>query len=373
MNIFEYHLRLRYELLEKFRSSLDERDIKTALKDHHSKRGPIPCGLTIHTGIGCPYRCTYCYIYSMGFPKRIRRYPLSPYQLVYSILSNRHFIPGRYGTLLALGSVTEPFHQVTKEYTLELISILYTLGNPIQVSTKEALEEGDIYNLLKFKDRLNILLTITTLKKPNLLEPYAPDPYRRLESAGVLIEKGVSTTLFVRPIIPGITDVEFPQILNEAGRLGFKEVILGTLRVNSDILSRLKTLPSEIYNEIVNRSPETIGRSQKPIYLRDIKEKLVKLAIRLGFKVLPAACSASIISSGQACNMCRYGPCGTYDKLPRISEEEVKDFLESKNIRVFNVEVDKWNIKIESSRKISKNIQNVLKTVSRRSLHIKAY
>jgi len=38
-----------------------------ARRDHHARRPPRPCGMTIHTGIGCSMGCIYCYVPDMGF------------------------------------------------------------------------------------------------------------------------------------------------------------------------------------------------------------------------------------------------------------------------------------------------------------------
>ncbi len=46
------------ELAEKLRPE----SIDRAALDHHARRRPIPCGMTIHTGVGCSYGCVYCYL-----------------------------------------------------------------------------------------------------------------------------------------------------------------------------------------------------------------------------------------------------------------------------------------------------------------------
>ena len=368
MNIFIEHDRLRESLIQWLSDISINLDIDKAVGDHHASRRPIPCGLTIHTGIGCPYQCVYCYIYSMGFPRKIVKYPLSPEELGYSILSNKNFIPGRYGTLLALGSVTEPLHIATRDYTLNLLSILYRFGNPIQLSTKESLEYLDAARFKPFRNRLNVLITVTTIDKARLIEPYAPDPYKRLEFGGFLIDLGISTTLFIRPAIPGVTDREIENILKYSEKYGFKEVIFGTLRVNNDILDRFRSISEPVYREVASRSPELEGNKQKPIYMRDIKERLVKKAREMGFKVLPTACSASILASGQACNMCKYGPCGDINDLPKIDGEDVKEFLELKNVRAKDIEVRGWYIKVSSGKPLRRDLAEFIKTVSRRRL-----
>ena len=61
--------------------TLSDDEVSVASRDWHARREPIPCGMTVHTGVGCSYGCLYCYIYDMGFPPRP-----SPYQCLYHVL-----------------------------------------------------------------------------------------------------------------------------------------------------------------------------------------------------------------------------------------------------------------------------------------------
>ncbi len=56
----EEALRLKERLAEKLASRVGREGLERAKRDSHSKRSPIPCGLTVHTGIGCGYGCVYC-------------------------------------------------------------------------------------------------------------------------------------------------------------------------------------------------------------------------------------------------------------------------------------------------------------------------
>ena len=57
--------RRKIETIRQLEALLSPEERREALRDHHAKRPPRPCGITIHTGIGCPLGCAYCYIYDM--------------------------------------------------------------------------------------------------------------------------------------------------------------------------------------------------------------------------------------------------------------------------------------------------------------------
>ena len=75
--------------------------------------------------------CAYCYIYDMGFPGSAKPYKLSPLQLAYAVATNPHVAVGPWGTLVATGSVTEPFLPQTRELALGYMkAIAAYLDNP---------------------------------------------------------------------------------------------------------------------------------------------------------------------------------------------------------------------------------------------------
>ena len=363
-------------VLEEVSISLDDKSIRRSLSDHHSRRRPRACGLTIHTGIGCPFECRYCYIYSMGFSNKIERYPLEPVELLYSILNNPYFIPGKYGTLLALGSVTEPLHTRVLDYTIELLTLFDKyLGNPVQLSTKIALNSESGKALLNAYPKISYLVTVVMLSNYRVFEPKAPDPFIRIQSLKTLNSLGLHTSLFIRPIIPGYTDHDIDEILDLALDNGTDKAVFGTLRVNKYIIRRLSYSGIDI-RPILNRLKSPLS-SKRQVNIRgiDIKKRLVDKAVEKGFKVYPSACAANIDASGQACSICRYGPCGDPRLLPKITEMNVVEFLEYLGFRDLNVSVesDKISVGIEARYKSLWNkkrsyIVNFLETISRRKV-----
>ncbi len=355
---------------------LDDRSIGRSLSDHHSRRRPRACGLTIHTGVGCPFECRYCYIYSMGFPNTITRYPLEPIELLHSILSNPYFIPGKYGTFLALGSVTEPLHSRVLEYTIELLTLFNRyLDNPVQLSTKIALDSESGKALLNAYPKISYLVTIVALSDYRVIEPKAPDPLLRIKALKTLNKLGIHTSLFIRPIIPGYTDHDIDEILDLALDQGTDRVVFGTLRVNKRIIRQLASSGVDT-QPILNRLKTPLhDKRQVNIYGTDIKNRLVDKAVGKGFKVFPSACAANIDASRQACSICRYGPCGDPRLLPNITEGDLVEFLEYLGFRDIHVsiELDKISLGIDARYNPLWNrkrgyVTNFLKTVSRRKL-----
>ncbi|MET1159446.1 MAG: radical SAM protein, partial [Thermoprotei archaeon] len=230
--------------------------VRKALKDPHTRRKPRPCGFTIHTGIGCSLKCIYCYIEDMGFQWSIREYPLTGLELVYSLLSNPYFVPGERGSLLAIGSVTEPFHGVTRRKTMEYIESIYTyLGNPTQFSTKMYITEREAYELARIsKSRISPLVTIITIKWAPKLEPLVPPPDKRFETIRNLRRAGLKPFLFLRPVIPGIIEDEYVEILENAHKYGAEGVVIGSLRVTKTIIERLAKIGVPV-EEIMYRLP----------------------------------------------------------------------------------------------------------------------
>ncbi len=338
--VLEWKRRLAGEL----ESKLPREALERARRDWHARRSPIPCGMTIHTGMGCSYGCAYCYIYDMGFTMKPQPYPLTGEELVYALLVNPYFVPGPKGTLLAFGSVTEPFMPETAGRALEYLRATRDLlGNPQQVSTKTALKGRLLEEFMESVDpRIDVLVSITTLRKWRLLEPGASPPDERLEFMRILAETGFSVTLFLRPIIPGVTDAEAEEILARAAEAGVRKVVPGTLRVTPGILRRLKAsraVDPSIIEARLPRHPRN-PRDQVPIRGRDLKEKVARIAGELGLKVLPASCSSNIDSHGLACAACRLGPCGDPSQLPRADESALWEILREAGVKAAGAKLE---------------------------------
>jgi len=316
-------------LLRKLEEELAPEQRERARRDHHARRYPRPCGMTIHTGIGCPMGCRYCYIYDMGFPGRAEPYPLTGREMVYALMLNPYVAPGPGGTMFALGAVTEPFLSVTKSRTFDYLRELGKLGNPTQISTKLTLSEEDVYEIAASIPHISVLMTLIAVKDYKKLEPNAPPPEDRIETCRKLVNMGLHVSLFIRPIIPGFTDRDAEEILNLGKSASVKTVVLGTLRVTKGIFERLRAIGVDLSDRVRKLSV----KEQIPIKGSDLKQKIAKLAEKLGFRVYEAACGANIEAAGLGCIACQWGPCGDENKIPPVSEKDVEELIRELGVK----------------------------------------
>jgi len=341
-------LEKKNRLIQELESELPIREINKATRDPHKRRKPRPCGLTIHTGIGCNYGCLYCYVPDIVKQKTPTEYPLEPKTLFYSIITNPYFLPGEHGTLLAIGSITEPF--LTNTITNKTIEFLKTIKeknieNPVQIATKKAVNEALARQIKEVSPpNLNILVTITTFKKYRILEPRAPPPQKRFDGISNLSKKGIIVDLFLRPIIPRLTDNdEIDILLNKAKESGARGVVAGSLRINLRILKKLEKVGLEhdrnVLKLLSKKTSITLDTRNQKSYVKN-KSSIIKLSF------YPSSCSANLDTTGISCTLCNFGPCISKRPTIHIEEKDVKEILEFEGIKTKHIAVGKNHIKI---------------------------
>jgi DNA repair photolyase len=374
MDLIRRYFDIKEKVLRNLGYTIGEKGIEHALMDGHHRRRPRACGLTVHTGVGCPIGCLYCYIYDMGFPSGFKRYPLNVDELLYAVISNPYFVPGREGTLLAMGSVTEPFIPKARELTFTFISRMRELvNNPVQISTKYILDTDDIKALYDLDPELSILVSIVAYGSSSVLEPSAPPVEKRIGFLLNLAREGFYPSLFLRPIIPGITDHEFMDITSElVGRdIG---IVLGGLRITLRIINNLSRVMD--VDMIKSRISSKIDNRQKYIDLSDLKSNIKRRLLDMGFNVYPAACSANIISHKLGCRICKWGPCGDLDNISDPNYSAIKELAQFMNIDDYiDIHIHRGGITLVTNRSIFRDkleiYRNILKTIYKIPVYLK--
>ena len=368
--IYYDSLEKKNRLIQELGSELSPIEKNRAKKDPHTKRKPRPCGLTIHTGIGCNYGCLYCYVPDIVQDKNPIEYPLEPKTLFYSIITNPYFMPGKHGTLMAIGSITEPFltNTITNE-TIEFLRITKEkhIGNPIQIATKKAVNEALAKQIKEASPpNLNVLVTITTIRKYRVIEPKAPPPQQRFDGIKNLSEKGIKVDLFLRPIIPGVIDEnEIEILLSKAKESGARGVVAGSLRINQRILKVLERVGLVYDRNILSLI------SKKPsiaLDTRNLKSYVRKKASEMQLSYYPSSCSANLDATGVSCLLCGFGPCISKEPPIEVEEPDIREILRNEGVRANKIVVDNkqnmitiYTVKNEKTTILAKRIETFSK------------
>ncbi|MCD6503066.1 MAG: radical SAM protein [Euryarchaeota archaeon] len=332
-------LSLKESLLKDLKKNVDMKKVK---KDEHSRRRPIFCGMTIHPGYGCSLGCVYCYVYDMGITT-VTQSKLSGMELVYALLINKYFLPKE--TLIAVGSITEPFLPQLEEKTYEFIEHVSTwLRNPIQISAK--LCPSDPYRLLNFDKDISFLMSFSSYS--GVLEPKVAVK-DRVMCLKELSNVGIKTVGFIRPIVPRITEEDIETLLQGLKDAGVQGIVLGSLRVTPRvfrILSERFNLKDELLKRMLRKEFKDKS-DQVSVFTNDIKRKIESIALDVGLKTFPFACSANIISHGMGCNLCSHGPCGNYTLRDEVS---IYEYFEHRKVKMEILEFSRKCIVIEVSK-----------------------
>ena len=191
---------------------------------------------------GCEHGCAYCYARptheylglsaGLDFESKIFIKQNAP-ELLRNELSSPRWRP----RLLALSGVTDPYQPVerTAKVTRGCLEVLAEFRNPVMVITKNFLVTRDLDLLTELASHkaAKVAISVTTLDPAlqRTLEPRTSSPTRRLEAIEQLARAGVPVSVFVAPVIPGLTDHEIPSILMAASERGAKGASCVPLRL----------------------------------------------------------------------------------------------------------------------------------------------
>ncbi|MHA2497003.1 MAG: hypothetical protein ACXAEI_16140 [Candidatus Hodarchaeales archaeon] len=331
----EAALNAKRDLVQKLKDSLSEAQIRRIKRDYHSQKIPFPaCGMTVHPAISCSAGCLYCYV-----PRRKAKITsLSGKEMAFSLLRSPFFFPGRHGTFLALGSLTDPFLPQVRKAAFEIIQACQAyLGNPLQIATKQVLPSGTIRDIKL--SHVCLLVSLSSLKLAERLEPRVPSPQDRLDFLKAIREKGGNPFVFLRPIIPGITNEESHELITTFKDSSVKGVVLGSLRLN---LATLRRLEEKIdATEIKKRLPASpMAKGFQYIYTQDLKQELSSQIRTIGVQPFHSACCANAASHDLPCvNACWKNPQFCTDCWNQCAKRQLPELPDADNIEEF---ISQW-------------------------------
>lgn len=197
-----------------------EKESKSAI----SKSGLPEIDFSVNPYHGCLHGCTYCF--AIDFTQE--RDASSNWGEIIYVRTNtpellKRELPRLHKGVIALSTITDPYQPVEARYMLSRKSAEIILRNGffLTVQTKSPLVIRDIDLWTRYQKSLDIGITITTpdREKAKIIEPFTPSPESRFKALTKLHENGISTWMFIGPIIPGINDSErdFRKLVQMAG------------------------------------------------------------------------------------------------------------------------------------------------------------
>ncbi|MCS7111474.1 MAG: radical SAM protein [Ignisphaera sp.] len=190
---------------------------------------------------GCGHGCLYCYV--SGYVPRFYS-PRVKRGILEVVGRDSLLIPP--GSTIELSSSTDPFQPMdgVLGYSSKIIELLLSRGHRILIATKgTSLLSNHIHTLEKYRDRVSVAVTITTLSSSvaKLLEPFAPQPADRVRVVEELSKCGLYVTVRIDPIIPGLNDDlnELKSMIGKFVETGAKQITVSTYKARYDSLKRL--------------------------------------------------------------------------------------------------------------------------------------
>lgn len=160
----------------------------------------------INPYVGCAHACAYCYATFMKrFTGHMERWgSFVDIKINAPEILRRQLRRAQKGTVM-LSSVTDPYQPVEGKYKLtrRCLEALEQFQFPVTILTKSPLVTRDIDIISKIKDA-EVGLTITTDddKMRKIFEPGAPSVRARIEALKKLHMSGITTYVFIGPVLP---------------------------------------------------------------------------------------------------------------------------------------------------------------------------
>ncbi|MGH8119654.1 MAG: PA0069 family radical SAM protein, partial [Gammaproteobacteria bacterium] len=149
--------------------------------------------------------------------------------------------PGYICTPIALGTNTDPYQPIERDYriTRQIIESLNSCNHPLTIVTKSRGVERDMDLLAAMAARnlTQVFVSVTTLDHDlaRKLEPRATAPLGRLATLKRLQEAGIPTGVMFAPVIPALNDTEMESVLTAAAGAGVQHAGYVMLRLPHEV------------------------------------------------------------------------------------------------------------------------------------------
>jgi DNA repair photolyase len=259
---------------------------KTAL----SPSGLPGLDYSLNPYVGCGHGCLYCYspatlrnrelIEKWG---RVLRAKVNIAEVLEEEVKQK-----KKGTV-GVSTVCDPYQplEAKLKLTRKCLEILASHGFDVCIQTKSSLvlRDGDLIEPRGFEVGVTIITTDVELSKK--LEPGASLPEARVKVLKEFSSRGVSTWIFMGPIIPEINDDEDTvRKIIEIGHRTRSEVLYDKLNLKLGVLDRLAPVLDVLRPGLVRRLPDLV--SKKSGWWNETRAKVESISKEYGTKCEPA-------------------------------------------------------------------------------------
>lgn len=239
---------------------IHEIEAKTAL---NAVQG-MPFKWSLNPYKGCRHACTYCYARAYH---AFLDLPLSSFETqlfakinIAQVLHSELHKPSWQWEPIALGTGTDPYQPLEGQYRLTrgCLEELAQIENPGSVTTKGTLVRRDVDVLSDLTRRTHFTVNISLISLDrelvHKLEPGAPAPASRLETINRLADAGIPVSVFLAPVLPGLTDDpdSLRQVVHAVAEHGATDVWTGALRLGPGVKEHFMGAIAESFPDLVS-------------------------------------------------------------------------------------------------------------------------
>jgi DNA repair photolyase len=237
---------------------------------------PFPWSLNPY--MGCAHRCTFCYV--RAFERRADRPSDDRYGASIRVKTNvAEVLAGELGRRawardeVAVGTATDPYQPAEGRFRLTRACIreLAKAWTPFSIITRGPLIVRDLDVLQEAAARVDVAVAVSlpTLDDQvwRTTEPGTAPPRSRLEAVRRLAEAGISVTVGIAPILPGLSDApeQLEAVVRAAKASGARAVWGAPVHLRPGVREHFLTALERDWPEQAERYAQLFaGRSYLP-------------------------------------------------------------------------------------------------------------
>ena len=245
-----------------------------------------PPKYTLNPYTGCTHQCIYCYITSY-IPHAFNCRPKE--KLLEKIRKDIRKIDKNL--VVSMSNSSDPYPSIEKDLKLtrRILELFKKYDVRVLIITKSDLVVRDVDILSSMRSSVSFTITTVNEDIATSLEPYAPNPWKRIDAIRKLVEKGVKVSVRVDPIILGLNSSEkdIEDVVSAVAEAGALHIVSSTFKPKFDSWRRFEKRFPAISRKLYKyyfKLGEKVGASR---YLpssirRQLMEKVRKIAVKHG-------------------------------------------------------------------------------------------